>query len=59
MALDQLYITEASYSDEVPYRRYDLGTKDSTTLKLPDAWWPSDWSADGTRLLTGMARGIL
>ncbi len=25
--------------------------KTLTELKLPDEWWPSDWSADGKRLL--------
>jgi RNA polymerase sigma factor (sigma-70 family) len=39
------------------YRLYDLGTKDLTTLKLPDAWWPSDWSTDGKRLLTTLGIG--
>jgi Tol biopolymer transport system component len=34
------------------YRVYDLATKGLTTLRLPEEWWPSDWSADGKRLLT-------
>jgi Tol biopolymer transport system component len=36
------------------YRVYDLKSKSLTTLKLPDEWWPSDWSADGKRLLTSL-----
>jgi Tol biopolymer transport system component len=36
------------------YRVYDLGSKSSTALNLPDKWWPSDWSADGKRLLTSL-----
>lgn len=36
------------------YRVYDLATKDLTTLRLPEPWWPSDWSADGKRLLTSL-----
>ena len=36
------------------YRVYDLKSKRLTTLKLPDEWWPSDWSADGKRLLTSL-----
>ena len=36
------------------YRVYDLGSKSLTPLKLPDEWWPSDWSADGKRLLTSL-----
>ena len=35
---------------ESAYRVYDLVTKDLTAFKLPDAWWPSDWSLDGKRL---------
>jgi Tol biopolymer transport system component len=34
------------------YRVYDLGSKGVTKLQLPDDWWPSDWSADGKRVLT-------
>jgi hypothetical protein len=36
------------------YRVYDLDSRSLTTLKLPDEWWPSDWSADGKRLLTSL-----
>src|SRR5439155_20215437 len=36
------------------YRVYDLDARSLTTLKLPDEWWPSDWSADGKRLLTSL-----
>jgi Tol biopolymer transport system component len=36
---------------------YDLRTKRLTELKLPNEWWPSDWSADGKRLLTGLRTG--
>jgi hypothetical protein len=37
------------------YRVYDLATKSLTELKLPEEWWPSDWSADGRRLLTSLS----
>jgi Tol biopolymer transport system component len=33
------------------YRVYDLTKQSSTELKLPEDWWPSDWSPDGKRLL--------
>jgi Tol biopolymer transport system component len=36
------------------YRVYDLATKSLTTHPLPEGWWPSDWSADGKRLLTSL-----
>ena len=36
------------------YRVYDLATKGLTTLRLPEEWWPSDWSAEGKRLLTSL-----
>ena len=36
-------------------RVYDLGSKGLTKLQLPDEWWPSDWSADGKRVLTALA----
>ena len=39
------------------YRVYDLTTKGLTRLKLPDEWWPSDWSGDGKRLLTSLRSG--
>ncbi len=39
------------------YRVYDLATKDLTPLRLPEAWWPSDWAADGKRLLTSLRAG--
>jgi hypothetical protein len=39
------------------YRVYALDTKTLMTLTLPDAWWPSDWSADGKRLLTSLRTG--
>jgi hypothetical protein len=35
-------------------RVYDLTTKTLTELKLPMEWWPSDWSADGKRVLTSI-----
>jgi hypothetical protein len=35
-------------------RVYDLGSHGLTKLHLPDAWWPSDWSADGKRVLTSI-----
>jgi hypothetical protein len=36
------------------YRVYDLGLKSLTPLRIPDEWWPSDWSVDGKRLLTSL-----
>ena len=36
------------------YRVYDLNAKSLTELKLPKEWWPSDWSADGKRVLTSL-----
>lgn len=36
------------------YRVYDLAAKPSTELMLPNELWPSDWSTDGTRLLTAL-----
>lgn len=39
------------------YRVYDLATKGLTILPLPEEWWPSDWSADGKRLLTSLRAG--
>jgi Tol biopolymer transport system component len=38
------------------YRVYDLATKELKGLDLPYEWWPSDWSADGKRVLMN-ARG--
>jgi Tol biopolymer transport system component len=35
-------------------RVYDLGSNGLVKLHLPDAWWPSDWSADGKRVLTSL-----
>jgi RNA polymerase sigma factor (sigma-70 family) len=52
-----LICEEGWNADEVrgsAYRVYDLGTKAATSLKLPDTWWPSDWSLDGKRLLTNL-----
>lgn len=42
---------------ESAFRVYDLDSKSLTELKLPDEWWPSDWSADGSRLLTSIRTG--
>jgi Tol biopolymer transport system component len=39
------------------YRIYDLEAKTLTALTLPKEWWPSDWSADGKRLLTSVREG--
>jgi hypothetical protein len=44
--------TKADGSRGSVSRVYDLSTKSFTELKLPKEWWPSDWSADGTRVLT-------
>jgi Tol biopolymer transport system component len=38
------------------YRVYELATKDLIELKLPEGWWPSDWSADGKHLLMNARR---
>jgi Tol biopolymer transport system component len=38
------------------FRVYELATKDLIELKLPEEWWPSDWSADGKRLLMNARR---
>jgi Tol biopolymer transport system component len=35
-------------------RVYDLDSKSLAKLNLPDEWWPSDWSADGKRVLTSL-----
>ena len=35
-------------------RVYGLGSNSLTKLHLPDAWWPSDWSADGKCVLTSL-----
>jgi Tol biopolymer transport system component len=51
----RILICEQGWRDnarESACRRYDLTKKELTVLKLPATWWPSDWSADGTRLLT-------
>ncbi len=36
------------------YRVYDSVSKSFTELKLPEAWRPSDWSADGKRPLLSL-----
>jgi Tol biopolymer transport system component len=33
------------------YRLYDLATQKLVRLNVPEEYWPSDWSADGKRLL--------
>ena len=35
-------------------RMYDVTSKALTDIKLPEKWWPSDWSRDGKRLLTSL-----
>jgi len=50
----RILICEQGTNDTVresAYRIYDLAKKDLTDLKLPKEWWPSDWSADGKRIL--------
>jgi Tol biopolymer transport system component len=39
------------------YRVFDLMTKSLTHLKLSKECWPSDWSADGKRVLTSLRMG--
>jgi Tol biopolymer transport system component len=36
------------------YRVYDMDSKSLTNVKLKDEWWPSDWSADGRRVLASL-----
>lgn len=36
------------------YRIYDLAKDEITEFELPNEWWPSDWSADGKRLLASL-----
>lgn len=50
----RILICEQGWRDKVresAYRIYDLTNEKLTELKLPMEWWPSDWSADGKRLL--------
>ena len=39
------------------YRVYDIDSKRLTNLKLSPDYWPSDWSADGKRILTSIQMG--
>jgi Tol biopolymer transport system component len=39
------------------YRVYDLPTKNLTEFRLSDECWPSDWSADGKRVLATLRSG--
>ncbi len=51
----RILICEQGWREKVresAYRMYDMDKKDLTEFKLPTKWWPSDWSADGKRLLT-------
>jgi hypothetical protein len=53
----RILICEQGWREKVresAYRMYDLNKKELTELKLPEKWWPSDWSADGKRLLTNL-----
>jgi Tol biopolymer transport system component len=53
----RILICEQGWRDKVresAFRMYDLNRKDLTELKLPEEWWPSDWSADGKRLLSSL-----
>jgi dipeptidyl aminopeptidase/acylaminoacyl peptidase len=53
----RILICEQGWREKVresTYRMYDMDKKDLTELKLPAECWPSDWSADGKRLLTSL-----
>jgi Tol biopolymer transport system component len=54
----RILICEQGHNDDgsrgSAYRVYELATKTLTALKLPKEWWPSDWSADGKRVLTSL-----
>jgi Tol biopolymer transport system component len=54
----RILICEQGYNEDrtrgSAYRVYDLRSKSVTKLQLPDEWWPSDWSANGKRLLTSL-----
>jgi len=53
----RILICEQGWTDtgrESAWRIYDLTTKDVKKLKVPNWWWPSDWSADGKRLLMSL-----
>jgi Tol biopolymer transport system component len=56
----RVLISERGYQGSRPpgstHTVYDLGSKTSTRLKLPGKYWPSDWSADGKRVLTSLGR---
>jgi dipeptidyl aminopeptidase/acylaminoacyl peptidase len=57
----RILICEQGYNDDrsrgSAYRVYDLHSKSLTNLKLSSDYWPSDWSADGTRILTSIRTG--
>jgi Tol biopolymer transport system component len=54
----RILICEQGHNDDgtrgSAFRVYDLGSNSLTKLHLPNAWWPSDWSADGKRVLTSL-----
>ncbi len=54
----RILICEQGFNDDrsrgSAYRIYDLDSKTLTALNLPAEWWPSDWSADGKRILTSL-----
>jgi Tol biopolymer transport system component len=54
----RILICEQGHNEDgtrgVACRVYDRGSNGLTKLHLPDAWWPSDWSADGKRILTSL-----
>jgi hypothetical protein len=56
----QVLIGERGYDEDgsrgSTFRVFDLGSKHLTRLELPDGCWPSDWSADGKRVLTSLRR---
>ena len=39
------------------FRAFDLAAKKLADLKLPEGYWPTDWSKDGKRLLGAMHEG--
>jgi Tol biopolymer transport system component len=55
---DRILICEQGAKENVSRgsacRVYKLSTKSLTELKVPNEWWPSDWSADGKRVLTSL-----
>jgi Tol biopolymer transport system component len=56
----RVLICERGYQGSRPlgstHTVYDLGSQTSTRLKLAGEYWPSDWSADGKRVLTSLVR---